>query len=210
MPMAGGRGGETARINPVGPNPTCQETTQNNRSESCVVVREGGTSRSEAETASRRLPEGRAQRGNRRQREVLAVKSSPETIHSSDFVSGVDAPGTMLACHQCVRHVRFGGVQAQGKASTGLTWNTGGPSFEGWQDDDRSRVERSSGPIPAARRQTKLCDEGSGRLNAPIVAFEGWRTRDGEEPVSSQGGRLLSGANVWKHEETANTSTQRP
>ena len=62
---------------PGGFQPHLTRTNTFNRSESCIVVREGGMSRSEAETASHRLPAGRAQRGNRRQREESSRAIEP-------------------------------------------------------------------------------------------------------------------------------------
>ena len=147
----------------------------NNRSEPCVVVREGGT--------------------KRRQRGVLAVLSSPENTQHPSIVPGVHPPGATLAHRQSVRSVRFGGVQEQGEVPQGLTRNTGYPSFKG-----RCQVRaHQRGPIPAARFRAERNGEGSGSLSTCIVAMEGWRTCDGEEPVSSKGRCLSFGINVLKH-----------
>ena len=170
-----GKGSGNGSIQPGGFKSHLSGSNTNNRSEPCVVVREDGT--------------------KRRQRGVLAVLSSPENIHSSNLVSGVHVPGTMLAHPYRVRCVRFGGVQEQGEASQGLTRNTGVPSSQGWR---QTRVRHQS-PIPTARCRAERPGEGSGGLSTYIVAFERWRTRDGEEPVSSEGWCLSFGIKVWKH-----------
>ena len=116
------------------------------------------------------------------------MPSSPENTHHSIIVPGVHPRGTMLAHRHRVRCVRLGGVQEQGEAPQGLTRNTGYPSSVDPQ-----------GPMPVARLGAERSGEGSGSLSTCIVAFERWRTRDGEEPVSSEGRCLSFGINVWKH-----------
>lgn len=116
------------------------------------------------------------------------MQSSPENTHSSNIVPGVYVLGTTLTYRYHVRCEGVGGVQEQGEAPQGLTRNTGYPSSVGLQS-----------PIPPARRRAEWVGERSGSLSTCIVALEGWRTRDGEEPVSSEGGCLSFGINVWRH-----------
>ena len=171
----------------------------NNRSESCVVVREGGT--------------------KHRQRGALAVLSSHEIGYSPRHASRVKARGAKSAHHRCVRCAEAGGVQEHGEAPQGLTCNTGGPSETGSkqrrskvatglpttraQGDDvgteTQRRDQRHYPIPCARPETKRGEECSGRLSRLIVAIESWGTGYGLDPMSSQGVCPERRTRVWNH-----------
>lgn len=137
----------------------------------------------------------------------------------------VENTGTMPLRRQRVRREGAGGVAEQGRASIGRPWNTGEPSptqdtypepgchrattssdAAGGDARRRDRRAHRHPGIAAARPKTKRRIEESGSLSAPIVPFESWRTREGEEPGSREGkipqvagGRLYAEPSAWRH-----------
>jgi hypothetical protein len=123
-------------------------------------------------------------------------------------------------CRYRVRHAELGGVGEHGRVSAGLAWNTGYPSrrVEHIPDTGRHRITTTKGSCAgeaqaAARKETQshqpsislgkstrqAGEEASGSLRLPIVAIEKWRTVDGQEPVSSEGGVPNIGTNATIH-----------
>ena len=137
----------------------------------------------------------------------------------------VENTGAMPLRRHRVRRGGSGGVAEQGRASIGRPWNTGEPSptqdtypesgchrattssdAAGGDARRRDRRAHRHPGIATARPKTKQCAEASGSLSAPIVPFESWRTRDGEEPVSREGkipqvagGHLYAATRAWRH-----------
>jgi hypothetical protein len=142
---------------------------------------------------------------------------SPERRDYSSIVLSVRDLGTMSACRHRVRHAEFGGVGEQGRVSLGLAWNTGDPSRMLEQSPDVGRHRQSTTQSPgggsAGTRQeahhqpTRLpCKhtkraggDTSGSLRLLIVALETWRSADGSEPLSSEGGVPITGTNAQRH-----------
>jgi hypothetical protein len=127
--------------------------------------------------------------------------------------------GAKPAHRNGVRGAGADGVQEQGEAAQGLTWNTGYPSRAGkrrirnkvatgvtttWAQgaDDGTRAQRICIVIalyPTQGLQTKCGEEPSGSLSGFIVTIESWRTGDGPEPGSSEGSRPESRTSAWNH-----------
>jgi hypothetical protein len=147
--------------------------------------------------AQRRQPARGCPKGERSEatvdseQKVAVLSSHVITLHFSS-VPGVEAPGTKPAHRHRVRCSGADGVQEQGEAATGLTWNTGypydnekpcrkqvttglpmtsAPSEDDVAEPITSKVHRPFS-ISSARRQTKRRDEVSGSLSSRIVAFE--------------------------------------
>jgi hypothetical protein len=123
-------------------------------------------------------------------------------------------------CRYRVRPAEIGGVGEHGRVSAGLTWNTGYPSraLELIPDTGRHRTTTTKSScageaqaaacketqshqptIPLGKPTRQAGEESSGSLRLPIVAFEKWRTVDGQEPVSSEGGVPNIGSGAPRH-----------
>jgi hypothetical protein len=145
---------------------------------------------------------------------------SPEIRRYSCIVLSFSDLGTASVCRYRVRPAEFGGVGEHGRVSVGLTWNTGYPSraLELIPDTGRHRTTTTKGgcageaqaaarketqshqpTIPLGKSTRQAGEESSGSLRLLIVAFEKWRTVDGQEPVSSQGGVPNIGSSATRH-----------
>ena len=105
------------------------------------------------------------------------------------------------------RGTRESRLSAQGQHRNGCDRSTTSRSQPQAMVADSIKLNIADPVICCARLQTKRGHEASGSLSAFIVASESWRTRDGEEPGSSEGRHLLVGINVWNH---ALTNPPRP